>query len=71
MKWSVLGNVEPATAERFRAFAAGHTTLEKAMLDWFAYQPALTMADVIKQDEFTHDVVVPLRDCLALVYGSS
>ena len=33
--------------------------------------PAILPADVIKQDEFTHDVLVPLPNARWLVYGTT
>ena len=33
--------------------------------------PPVVPADVIKQDEFTHDVLVPLPSGLWLVYGTT
>lgn len=46
------------------------------VLRWALAQPAgafvpSVVADVIAQDEFTHDVVVPWRDSLVLVYGAT
>jgi hypothetical protein len=52
-----------------------HRTLSD-VLEWASKQPAGTVlpqivADVIVQDEFTHDVIVPWRDGLTIVYGTT
>ena len=48
----------------------------KDVMNWALSQPLGTftpqvVADVIVQDEFTHDVVVPWRDGLVLVYDTT
>lgn len=48
----------------------------KDVMNWALSSPAGTfipqvVADVIVQDEFTHDVVVPWRDGLVLVYDTT
>jgi hypothetical protein len=35
------------------------------------YTPPRMVADVIVQDEFTHDVIVPFQDGLHLVYDTT
>ena len=47
-----------------------------AVMNWALSQPKGTflstvVADVIVQDEFTHDVIVPFRDNLVLVYDTT
>lgn len=54
---------------------AGQQNLNDAM-KWAFAQPRGTflpsvVADVIVQDEFTHDVIVPWRDRLVLVYDTT
>jgi hypothetical protein len=46
------------------------------VIKWARRQPQGTLlpeiiADLIVQDEFTHDIVVPWRDRLYIVYGST
>ena len=46
------------------------------VMKWSLSQPRGTfipsvVADVIVQDEFTHDVIVPWRDSLVLVYDTT
>ena len=48
----------------------------KDVVNWALSQPRGTfisavVADVIVQDEFTHDVIVPWRDGLVLVYDTT
>jgi len=48
----------------------------KDVMNWALSQPVGTftpqvVADVIVQDEFTHDVIVPWRDGLVLVYDTT
>jgi hypothetical protein len=48
----------------------------KAVMNWALSHPPGTfipavVAEVIVQDEFTHDVIVPWRDGLVLVYDST
>ena len=50
---------------------AGHGTLQDVVRWGVAQEPPLLVADVIVQDEFTHDVVVPYRGGLFLVYDTT
>ena len=50
----------PVEAERLRALVAGQRTLAE-VLRWAATQsPPRAIAEIITQDEYTHDVVLPL-----------
>jgi len=43
-----------------------------ALLQWgMRREPALVIEDVVIQDEFTHDVVMPYRDGLFLVFDTT
>lgn len=54
-----------------RDFAASHTGL-KTVLDWcLAQHPPIHDTSVVTQDEFTHDLIVPLPSGLYLVYDST
>lgn len=47
-----------------------HTLLE--VVTWgLGQQPPLSVAEAVTQDEFTHDLIVPWRDSLVLVYGAT
>jgi len=53
-----------------RALPAQGTLSE--VVRWAAlHEPALLVADVIAMDELTHDVLVPWRDGLVLVYDTT
>ncbi|MBS2030711.1 MAG: hypothetical protein JST54_22595 [Deltaproteobacteria bacterium] len=42
------------------------------VLRWgFAQSPPRDVADIVIQDEYTHDVVLPWRDELHLVFGTT
>jgi hypothetical protein len=42
------------------------------VVDWLGrHQPALKIEDMVTQDEFSHDIMVPYRDGLYLVYDST
>lgn len=48
-----------------------HRTL-KHVLDWcLAQKPPILDTDVVTQDEFTHDLIVPLSEEVYLVYDSN
>jgi hypothetical protein len=54
---------------------AGHNLLLD-VLRWAQEQPAGTfqpriITDIVVQDEYTHDVIVPWRDGLVLVYDTN
>ena len=43
-----------------------------AVLGWLhAQEPPRTVADIVTQDEYTHDVVVPWAERLVLVFDST
>jgi hypothetical protein len=49
----------------------GHTTLHE-VLEWgFAQKPVRRVEEIITQDEYTHDVLVPLDAPLYLAYDVS
>jgi hypothetical protein len=44
----------------------------KTVLDWcLAQSPALELADMVTQDEYTHDFIVPFDDDIHFVYDTS
>ncbi|HTM21611.1 MAG TPA: hypothetical protein VL172_13915 [Kofleriaceae bacterium] len=49
----------------------GHQTIGDVLAWGLAQQPALVIADVVVQDEYTHDVILPWRDGWHLVYDST
>ena len=48
-----------------------HRTLERALRHWLGQSPPVDVADVVTQDEYTHDVIVPTPDGLTLVYEAT
>ncbi len=50
---------------------ARHRTLTDAVAWGLAHQPPLIVAEVITQDEYTHDVVMPYRDSRWIVYDTT
>lgn len=61
-------------AEKLEAIArlvAHHETLQDVVRWGVLYTPPRLVADVIVQDEFTHDVIVPFQDGLYLVYDTT
>ncbi len=50
---------------------ARHRTLSDVVAWGLAHTPPLIIADVIVQDEYTHDVLMPYRDGRWLVYDST
>lgn len=45
-----------------------HRTLEEVVRWGLAHKPPLLLSDVVVQDEFTHDAVLPVRKGVVLVY---
>lgn len=65
-----VGLSEPALAS-LRLTTAAHRGLDQ-IFSWGRNQPPpVHPADVVKQDEFTHDVLVPLADGTWLIYGTT
>ena len=68
-------NLSAQTIAEIEAQLADQENL-KDVMNWALSHPAGTftsqvVADVIVQDEFTHDVVVPWREGLVLVYDTT
>jgi hypothetical protein len=43
-----------------------------ALIQWgLRRDPSLIVADVVIQDEYTHDVVMPYRECRFLVFDTT
>jgi len=69
-----LGNRAGLAPDRLAALAAELPVLETLaeVVRWGAsLDPATVVRDVVIQDEFTHDVVLPWRDGLVLVFGTT
>jgi hypothetical protein len=48
-----------------------HRTLSDAVAWGLAHTPPLVIAEVIVQDEYTHDVLLPYRDGRFIVYDAT
>jgi len=69
-----IANHAGAAAEELEALArvvAEHRGLDDIFAWGRRQSPAVHPADVVKQDEFTHDVLVPFPNGRWLVYGTT
>lgn len=69
-----IANHASASAEELQALArvvADHGGLDDIFAWGRRQSPPVHPADVVKQDEFTHDVLVPLPNGRWLVYGTT
>jgi len=68
-------NLPPEAFAQIAADLSGQENLQDVMLWALSASPGTfipaVVAEVIVQDEFTHDVVVPWRDGLVLVYDTT
>lgn len=56
---------------RLEAVVAGHRILEHVVRWCAAQRPPRPIADIITQDEYTHDVIIPWEGALHLVYDTT
>jgi hypothetical protein len=60
-----------ATLDQLAHEVGGHATLHD-VLEWgFTHKPARRVEEIVTQDEYTHDVLVPLDAPLYLAYDVS
>lgn len=71
MTLDIRGEVAPALREALEAATAHQRTLEDVVRWALAHQPPRLIEDVIKQDEYTQDVLVPYADGVYLVYDTT
>jgi hypothetical protein len=65
------GNIAPRDVARFRLALRDLRTLEP-VLEWMrAQDPPRVVSEIVTQDEYTHDVVVPWADLLVLVFDTT
>ena len=68
-------DLEPEGIARIESELSGQQNLNDVMKWALAHPKGVfapsIVADVIVQDEFTHDVIVPYRDGLVLVYDTT
>jgi hypothetical protein len=53
---------------RLDGLVAKHTSLENILVWSMALSPSVCLEDMIQQDEFTNDLVIPFENNLFLVY---
>jgi hypothetical protein len=56
---------------RIAEAAASHCSIRHALNWWLSENPPLTPADIVTQDEFSHDILVAYPGGLWLVYDSN
>ena len=61
----------PARYAALEAAVARQATLADVIAWGVAQNPPCIVADVIVQDEYTHDVILPYRDGLHLIYDTT
>jgi hypothetical protein len=64
-------NLDVNRFESIRILVESHTTLERALTWFFAQSPSLAPEDLVAQDEFSYDLLVPFRDNIYLSYDTS
>ena len=66
-----VGSIASRDVARFRIALRELRTLAR-VLEWLGVQePARLAADIVTQDEYTHDVVVPWSERLVLVFDAT
>ncbi len=68
--WPVHGSIERDELELLRSTLPSFTNLQDVVRWAFALAPPSDVDDVVIQDEFTHDVVIPWRK-LWLVFDTT
>lgn len=71
MAIDVVGDVPLAAREALEVLTAGHRTLEEVVRWGLSQEPPRMIVEVIPQDEYTHDVVLPWGDGMYLVYDTT
>jgi hypothetical protein len=63
--------LDESTLARITGYVGNQKTLEDVVRDGLALTPARMVADIVTQDEYTHDVVLPFEGELYLVYDAT
>ena len=63
-----MGAPAPGRVAALASVVTRQTTLEHVVRWGYAQDPLVEITDVVRQDEYTHDVLVPLTEDLVLVY---
>jgi hypothetical protein len=69
--FSDVANLPAVERDALAAVVARHHGLDQIFAWGRTQSPPIDPADVIQQDEFTHDVLVPLPGDRWLVYGTT
>lgn len=64
-------HLDAAERARLGALVADQTTLGDVLQWGLSQKPVIQPEEIVTQDEYTHDVVVPIRSPLYLVYDVS
>lgn len=65
------GSVTQSAWDAISVLVKPQRTLEEVVRWGLAQKPPVLIQDVVVQDEYTHDVVIPYRDGLYLVYDTT
>lgn len=66
-----VGEIAPRDLSRFRLAFRELRTLGP-VLEWMrAQEPPRAVSEIVTQDEYTHDVIVPWSDHLVLVFDTT
>lgn len=63
--------LSPRERDRIARLVEGHTSLDRVVAWGLAADPPRLVADVVIQDEYTHDVVIPHESGRYLVYDAT
>ena len=64
-------SIDPATAESLEALTGMFHTIEEVVRWGLMGKPRRMIEEVVIQDEYTHDVVMPYADGLYLVFDTT
>lgn len=56
---------------QLRLRVTGHPTLGHVIRDWATARPPRPIAEIVTQDEYTHDIIIVYRDDIHLVYDTT
>lgn len=67
----IRASVPVERLDALRSLLAQHHTMERALRWFFSQVPPLSPEDLVAQDEFSYDLLVPYQDGLYLSYDTS
>lgn len=71
MQIEICAALDQGTLESIEVTVHNQKTLEDVVRWGLVSKPPRLIADIIVQDEYTHDVVMPFRDGIYLVYDTT